>query len=308
MIRGKWVALAGGLGNQLFQYAHSISNGIVMQEASLECVGFSLGGENTTSPEIAKFHLPLAKVSSNRWSNSYFEQRSFNYLLRASTQKNAFWKFDPISLSARAVITPRVMHMYLEKLRSARIEFSSHSPHLEIGYFQNEGIAETVLSQMRNLSLQQSSVILNEYIALSEREKPLVIHVRRGDYRFDLDLGCLSENYYRNLLDQVWDQGQFNKIWLFSDDPEASLNIFDKSLHRFIRLIDQKISTAETFEILRLGSGYIIANSSFSFWAAALCKNEDSAVYAPAPWFRKTLFQDKNFPSDWKLMPSHFTA
>ena len=74
MTKGKWVALAGGLGNQMFQYAYSISSHEIQEASTLECVGFPLGEGKTSFPEIDKFFLPQAKVSSNRWSKSKLQQ------------------------------------------------------------------------------------------------------------------------------------------------------------------------------------------------------------------------------------------
>jgi hypothetical protein len=304
MITGKWVALAGGLGNQLFQYAHSISNLDVLQESTLECVGFRLGG--SVLPEIGKFQLPHAKVSLDHWSNTHLEQKSLNYLLRVSTYRNSIGRFNPLSFIARAVITPRIAYLNLQKSKNAHSKSSKRFPFIEIGYFQNNEITREVISKMKGLSLLQISSILEEHMTLANDEKPLVLHIRRGDYRQNPELGCLSENYYQKTLQEVWRTGEFNKIWLFSDDVESSLGMLDPSLHLSVRVIDQQISPAETFEIMRLGFGYIIANSSFSFWAAALCRNEDSKVYAPVPWFKKAVFQDKNFPSEWKLIPAQF--
>ena len=308
MIKGKWVALAGGLGNQLFQYAYSVSNLEVSGESTLECVGFRLGVGEELLPEIGKFRLPQAKVSLDRWSNTQLEQRSFNYLLRVSTYKDSIARFNPFSFFARAVITPRVVYMNLQKSKNVEFKFSKMRSDLEIGYFQNNEITQDVISRMKGLSLLQVSSVVDEHIALAKAEKPLVLHIRRGDYRQNPDLGCLSENYYRKTLQEVWKTGQFNRIWLFSDDHESSIRMLDQSLHPSVRVIDQKISPAETFEIMRLGSGYIIANSSFSFWAAALRQNQDSNVFAPAPWFKKAFFQDKNFPADWKLISAHFDS
>jgi hypothetical protein len=308
MTTGKWVALAGGLGNQLFQYAYSISDLGVAEESTLECVGFRLGVGETKFPEIGKFRLPHAKVSLDYWLNTYLEQRSLNYLLRVSTYKNSTSKVNPFAFLARAVITPRVVYMNSQKFKETQSMTSRNMRRLEIGYFQNNEITQDVISKMKGLSLLKISSVLEEHVALANNEKPLVLHVRRGDYRQNPDLGCLSENYYHETLQEVWRTGKFNKIWLFSDDHESSLDMLDPSLHQSVRVIDQKISPAETFEIMRLGSGYIIANSSFSFWAAALRQNQDSNVYAPVPWFKKAFFQDKNFPSDWKLIPAHFDS
>ena len=308
MIRSKWVALAGGLGNQLFQYAYSISNREMLSESTLECVGFRLGTVETFRPEIGKFRLPQAKLSLDHWANSHLEQKAFNYLLRISTHKNSLWRFNPLSLVARAVVLPRILFMKIQKNRKSQYKRSEHSRLLEIGYFQNSEITQEAISTMKGLSLLQTSSVLDEHIALAKVEKPLVLHIRRGDYRHNPKLGCLSGAYYQQILEEVWVTGEFNKIWLFSDDLESSFGVLDLSLHPFVRVIDKSISPAETFEIMRLGSGYIIANSSFSFWAAALRRNQDSIVRAPLPWFKKTYFQDKNFPLDWKLIPAHFDS
>ena len=308
MTRSKWVALAGGLGNQLFQYAYSISNREMLGESTLECVGFRLGTGEILRPEIGKFRLPQAKLSLDHWANSYLEQKAFNYLLRISTYKNSIWRFNPLSLFARAVVLPRMLFIKLQKNRKSQYKRSECSRFLEIGYFQNSEITQEVISSMKGLSLLQSSSVLDDHIALAKVEKPLVLHIRRGDYRHNPKLGCLSGAYYQQILEEVWLTGEFNKIWLFSDDLESSFGILDLSLHPFVRVIDERISPAETFEIMRLGSGYIIANSSFSFWAAALRRNQDSIVRAPLPWFKKTYFQDKNFPLDWKLIPAHFDS
>ena len=67
-----------------------------------------------------------------------------------------------------------------------------------------------------------------------------------------------------------------------------------------IRMIDQvNGSTALTFEIMRLGYGYVLANSTFSWWAAYLTRNLEVEVVAPEPWFIGHPDPDLLIPRDW---------
>jgi len=68
-----------------------------------------------------------------------------------------------------------------------------------------------------------------------------------------------------------------------------------------IRLVGQvNNSTALTFEIMRLGYGYVIANSTFSWWAAYLSRNLNSSVVSPDPWFTGIPEPTYLIPKGWK--------
>jgi hypothetical protein len=56
---------------------------------------------------------------------------------------------------------------------------------------------------------------------------------------------------------------------------------------------------------MRLGSGYVIANSSFSWWAARISKFEKNLVVAPKPWFVGIDEELSLIPSDWKRLEGY---
>lgn len=299
----KWVALAGGLGNQLFQYAHSISNLSEGQQSRLECIGFKVGNANPLNPELLRFNISRSEIGTQDWKISKLEQRCFNYLLRNSTYKTPYKLLDPIKTIARVILFPRTCFNFF-----AINEFTGNLfvPKLEIGYFQNRLPTKDVIGVMQEISLLQASSKVSTYVELAKIEKPLAVHLRIGDYKLDSNFGCLSSSYYHAVIQEFFIIGNYGKIWLFSDETEEAVQKLPKEFLGNVRIIDPELTPAETFEVLRLGAGFIIANSSFSYWAAMLRKNPTSVVIAPSPWFKKSSKSASNFPEDWVIREAQF--
>lgn len=124
-----------------------------------------------------------------------------------------------------------------------------------------------------------SSSIIESACELFDRPS-IAIHVRRTDYCLHNNL--LSLTYYRNAISYVKEQIPSSQFYIFSDDPEWVGNFFDISC---------------SFEIIKGNSGledlylmsscrhHIIANSTFSWWAAWLNSNPQKLVVAPGIWY-----------------------
>ena len=104
------------------------------------------------------------------------------------------------------------------------------------------------------------------------------VHVRRTDYL--KHAGCytiLGPDYYYKAAELV----PQNKFLVFSDDREwCKKNLTDS---RFI--ITDSAPDYVDFFLQSACSSNIIANSSFSWWAAWLNSNPEKVVIAPKKWF-----------------------
>jgi len=73
---------------------------------------------------------------------------------------------------------------------------------------------------MGSLGLQKRPDWLDQLGNQADIEKPLVVHIRLGDFRGPGTPGAISATYFRNSIDWQVRQGNGSKIWIFSDEPE----------------------------------------------------------------------------------------
>jgi len=103
------------------------------------------------------------------------------------------------------------------------------------------------------------------------------IHIRRGDYVNTGHYYVCDEEYVKKACEIVCDKTYF----IFSDDIKwCKNNLKDK---RFVFIED--LDTFGSFTLMSKARNNIIANSSFSWWAAYLNKNLDKKVVAPKKWY-----------------------
>lgn len=117
------------------------------------------------------------------------------------------------------------------------------------------------------------------------------IHIRRGDFlRLNRDIS--QKGYYSNALNIVSKKiGQCIYL-VFSDDIEwVKKNI--KIDGEVIYVSDMEFQDYEELTIMKHCKHNIIANSTFSYWAAYLNENQNKVVICPKHWKTDII------PKDW---------
>ena len=136
------------------------------------------------------------------------------------------------------------------------------------------------------------------------------IHVRRGDYvsdpRANRVHGTIESDFYRRAADHIATQAKRDlRFFVFSDDPAwAKENL---RLDHPMQVVDNN-GPDHGVEDLRLMSAcqhHILANSTFSWWGAWMNPSPDKIVVAPKPWFRDpTLDESTIVPEGWARLPA----
>jgi len=303
--------LTGGLGNQLFQFAAALS---FSQKGDIE-IFEKLGKPRLNSqgePEL--FSLTVGQITSitRRREDNLLLRKSSGYILRSRIWPSKFEKLIIIrllsdlaaaviqSLNFRNLFFPiSISEVGYKQIRMKKFLAKSFNPFL-IGYFQSSVWPETVKSKLQSLSLIQEGAEIRGLRQEAKLQRPVVIHIRRGDYKAESTFGLPGESYYRNAMTIVDQQYPANLIWVFSDEESEARKILKWLPTERVKYIpDVDGESAASLMAMRLGCAYVIANSTFSWWGAFLSECEEPLVVAPKPWFVGQQEPSLLIPSNW---------
>ena len=309
------IPIAGGLGNQLFQFAasHALS-----RQERIE-LDVTLSKPRVDKNEIVElFNLIESVDSVGRKSSaiSHFVSKVFGYNRRVQLQRSE--KFQNrayailISVIASSVTSlyfnRRVASFYCQDLGFEEMPAISKNT-ITFGYFQTFRWADTTDTNdfLQKMFPKYPSEQFLKLLSKAKTIRPIVVQVRLTDYVQEDSFGNLSSQYYDHTIGKIPKEISANHpIWLFSDDPIAANAMLTAGQKRDLFIVPSDLSASENLELMKYGSAYVIANSSFGWWAAYLKKDKTAKVFAPSPWFANLSEPRDLFPPEWVLIPSHF--
>jgi len=174
------------------------------------------------------------------------------------------------------------------------------------GYFQSWKYLAPAAREIRDgLTLREpSSWFIKTSIELESLGKWTSLHLRRGDYAIQSNVhvqGLLKRAYYDRAVSLCKNSSGGFPVVVFSDELEFAKSELKGISKDLIFITDPKGSRpAETMKLLSLADSAIIANSTFSWWAAWISDSPGKTVIAPDPWF----LDPTKDPSD--LIPDHW--
>lgn len=312
------VHLTGGLGNQLFQISTALSFADLPTILIEEKLGRPrLNSKSQADLQDFEMNREEFKTTARRLLPNLFMSRVSNFALRVGVIPTKFEKRriirSGIDISASLLLSLNFFRPLRVLVGQGLGYFHLHKGRFlasyQVGYFQSFRWAQQpeIFSQLMTLSPKNPAGETKKWIEKIALESPIVVHIRLGDYKSESGFGIPSQSYYRRSLEQIREFKSHASIWYFSDEPElAKKYLGDECPEGFWFDFDPG-SSAHLMEIMRFGSGYVIGNSSFSWWAAFLRKDRTAKVIAPTPWFRDNSPIDL-IPPDWILIDSGITT
>ena len=125
-----------------------------------------------------------------------------------------------------------------------------------------------------------------EYMKKFEGKTTVMVHIRRGDYlKLSKTHHIQGISYYKNSKHIIEHKLGYRPVYIyFSDDKQWVRE--NLSLEYDDIIVEDVKNDYEEFAIMQQCNHFIIANSSFSWWAAWLgSKKEVSCIIAPLQWF-----------------------
>ena len=298
----KKVLLTGGLGNQLFQYTLSM-----LLDSEVQYLDFVATNRRNEfgKPDICDF-LEGQKIEPHLLQvDGSFKRKLLNLAIRVSAESQQSNKLKSLVERLLSVLISKDYKFSSSTYIASGLGYDERKLRgdLFIGYFQSYKYLELLSKEKLTLELTRASELLQHYEILSKEENPLIVHYRLGDYLQEASFGVPSETYYKAAINRAMRSSNVNHIWVFSDQIELAQELFPSEYKKISRFIDTKdASSAETLQIMRLGSAYVIANSSFSWWAAALSRGSNPFVVCPSPWFANGSTPKDLFNLNWEVL------
>jgi hypothetical protein len=239
----------GGIGNQLFQQIFAQSLAHKLQANVLHDISF-YAADPYNNQSVLQIITPQAKVTEiAKWVGEG------TYILREGVLGSLH---DQISLPNDAKV------LVLD------------------GYWQNEGFLEPSVVKHTYEAISQSQPALqvaDKAREISAQNNALAIHLRRRDYAH---MGICKESYYAGSINFLLKQFPDARLYVFSDEPNYAQQFLAV---RYENLIS--VSTGNDIADLYLMSlckHFVIANSSYSWWAAYFAEDKGGLIISPKEW------------------------
>ena len=281
----------GGLGNQLFQYGFQV----YLEGLFPKC----------------RFLAYTGKFKKTRDNNGFELFDFFNVNLSISDELPIYAEngkfFNKLK---RKFLGYKKTH--IKEISCNLSNFNDHDSYFLEGLWQDYKYVEKSLTYIKkNLKLK------NEYLSKAFNyfefmESDLIggnndisrisLHVRRGDYinnpKYSMILGDVCNDlYYENAISYITKKYKNNIVYVYSDDIEWVKYNY-KFLNEFNVVFVINDCPISVFYQMMVSDHNIIANSTYSWWAALLNKNNNEVVM-PKKWSNSADFDPDLYVDNW---------
>ena len=283
------IQVAGGLGNQLQQYALYRKFVRLGKEARLDLSWFL--DTATQEKVLAKRELEL----------THFDRLIYESC--TADEKAALIGNDNLSGKLRRKLLPFTVH-HFEESKMYHPEILNFEDMYLCGYFACEKYYADILYDLREkIQFPKSDNPLNLVMAEKMQScESVSVHIRRGDY-LDPENRAMFGNictdaYYMKAMERIRDEFPNAHFFLFSDD----IRYLKKNFAREDCTIVDINHDQESFYDIWLMSQCkhnICANSTFSFWGARLNSHEDKIMIRPTIHKNSQIFRKEEMEELW---------
>ncbi len=269
----------GGLGNQLFQY--SAAYALAKKRNSYLYLCLPHDWRNALrGGHLTQFDANDRSNLLNAFDISY-EYIVIKYESECKNMKSDGTHFvDEIALLTNTVPATGKM-VFLSGYFESEIFFKS---------YRNEILQQFTLKPMISDQLEIAIYGFASIISVSES---VAVHVRRRDFNSSSDYRVLPISYYQEAINQMKTENSKRAsaknltFFVFSDDINQVKVDFENISENFVYVSNTDLSRLADFILMTMCKHIIIANSTFSWWAAYLNKHKNKIVIAPMPKFPK---------------------
>lgn len=307
-IANVWVALSGGLGNQLFQWA------------AAQALALDWGEAAPVLDQRLYDRTPWRRVflaaRGTAWGWLAGREAHFRYRMLDRQSELAGMGIDPAPLPSprpaieelrRAWRDPGCMTAGGRRVvrDTAKVDRARPEPVLLADWLQSERHFAHRAGEIRQLlAMPYASPAFERWCDQLAAPEAVAVHVRRGDLlkKRNHVFAVQSPRYYEEAARLVAERTGADHFFVFTDDPAwARAEVRLPGRTTFVSGPEGG-SAVDDFRLMSLARHIVMANSTFSWWAAWLGERPGSCVIAPAAWNYDGGRQPELVPSRWTTL------
>ena len=150
------------------------------------------------------------------------------------------------------------------------------------GYWQREALLDPAVVRATYAQLTaraQASVPAGIAARITQSADAIAVHIRRRDYGH---MGVCKNSYYLAAIEHLRANFPAAELFVFSDEPNYAQHLLRSAGLRFELVASG--SDLGDFYLMSLCRHFVIANSSFSWWAAYFGEARGGLVCCPREW------------------------
>lgn len=279
------VKLQGGLGNQLFQFAFGQSLSYrINQPVYFDITSYN---NNDRALGLDKFNINLTEAS-DKIINIFFTIKS--RLLNKYLQN---------CLCNKHLVHFEKTHQFYD------IPLNLKGNSYYLGYWQNEDYFSNISLLLKKQITLQAKLPESNLLEAIIKDNTVAVHFRRGDYlktNIQKAHGLTPIQYYHQAIKIILDKIPEATFIIFSDDPDWIKSNLRLSCSWIYAGTSNHYTDEETLILMSLCKHQIIANSTYSWWAAWLNSNPEKRVIAPKNWFANGTLSHSILPDTWIII------
>ena len=289
------VRLQGGMGNQMFQYA----------------LGRSLAIKNNVPLGLDLTYL-LDRTPIPNFTFRDYNLDDFNIQATIVSKKDIPFLYRKHSVGIFMRYVDFIRRKFLSTPGKEKKNYCFDPAILALGpnaylegWWQNPQYFSEYQEVIRkDFTLKYPTKKIQQLTAEIRSKNSVCVHIRRGDYLKGDYLGrdyysVLGESYYRNALAIIVKKEPIDCVYVFDRDDINWCKEHVKFDYPVV-YVENDINLAECITLMSACKHFVIANSSFSWWAAWLGTAPEKIVIAPKYWLSdRSIDTTGLIPPEW---------
>lgn len=294
------IQVAGGLGNQLQQYALYRKLVRMGKEVRLDLSWFDKVQLAETGKTNGKKEMPV--VTKRKLELKYFDRLVFEACNKDDRER--LIGNDGLTGKIRRKLFPNTVKHFRESEMYHPEIFTFEDMYLS-GYFACEKYYGDILYDLREkLQFPPSDNPLNRQMAKEmENCNSVSVHIRRGDYLNPENAAMFgnicTDSYYQSAIGLIKEQIPDAHFYIFSDDSKYAGERYAGEEFTLVDINHGKDSFYDMWLMSKCKHN-ICANSTFSFWGARLNSNEEKIMIRPTIHKNSQMFVKEEMEDLWQ--------